>query len=75
MEGVCLSHQRNMNAPPLVADTPRSNPGLYVRWECPLSVEDLEEIERRRKHYWTGTEIVVMEDAGQQHIAVRIERT
>ncbi|KAF7170129.1 hypothetical protein CNMCM6106_004931 [Aspergillus hiratsukae] len=46
---------------PQLPQAPRSEPDQYVRWESILSPEDLEEIEQRGKHYWPGTEIVVVE--------------
>ena len=47
---------------PQTAQTPRSEPDQYFRWESILSTEDLEEIEQRRRHYWPETELICVED-------------
>lgn len=46
---------------PRVPQGPRGEPDLYVRWESILSEEDLEEIDRKRKYFWPGREIVRLE--------------
>ncbi|KAJ5832265.1 hypothetical protein N7474_000576 [Penicillium riverlandense] len=37
---------------------PQSEADQYVRWKSFLSADVLEEVERKRKHYWPGIEIV-----------------
>ncbi|PWY87095.1 hypothetical protein BO94DRAFT_624305 [Aspergillus sclerotioniger CBS 115572] len=48
---------------PKLPQSPRSESDQYVRWESILSAEDLEDIERKRKHFWPGMEMVHLESA------------
>ncbi|RAK97356.1 uncharacterized protein BO80DRAFT_504859 [Aspergillus ibericus CBS 121593] len=47
-------------APP-TSQSPRSEADQYVRWESILSEEDLQDIERKRRHFWPGREMVHVE--------------
>lgn len=49
MEGLGVLYQESDG--PRMPQSPRGEPDLYVRWESILSEDDLEEIERKRKHF------------------------
>ncbi|OOF98331.1 hypothetical protein ASPCADRAFT_142457 [Aspergillus carbonarius ITEM 5010] len=48
---------------PKLPQSPRSESDQYVRWESILSAEDLEDIERKRKHFWPGVDMVHLESS------------
>ncbi|PYI09413.1 hypothetical protein BO78DRAFT_308293 [Aspergillus sclerotiicarbonarius CBS 121057] len=46
---------------PPTSQSPRSEADQYVRWESILGVKDLEDIERKRRHYWPGRDYIHLE--------------